>query len=261
MKRIAVLLVCAAACKSAPPPAPATAAPKEDGRAARNTVVSAPDRSAADKDLDPGRKPAEMLDFLDVRPGMKVEDLGAGGGYTTELIARSVGPSGAVYMQNDPRWLSFLKDALAERFTHPAMKDVVRAEIPFDDPVPPEAKNLDLVVMNVIYHDIVNMPVDRARMNKIIFNALRPGGAYVVIDSSAKDGSGLSATQTLHRIDESVVKEEVQTAGFRLASEGTFLRNPDDPRDWNASPNAAAKLGKRGQSDRFALKFIRPASP
>ncbi|TMA46172.1 MAG: hypothetical protein E6J82_00440 [Deltaproteobacteria bacterium] len=142
MKRIAVLLVCAAACKSAPPPAPATAAPKEDGRAARNTVVSAPDRSAADKDLDPGRKPAEMLDFLDVRPGMKVEDLGAGGGYTTELIARSVGPSGAVYMQNDPRWLSFLKDALAERFTHPAMKDVVRAEIPFDDPVPPEAKNL-----------------------------------------------------------------------------------------------------------------------
>src|SRR5436190_1653332 len=150
---------------------------KEDGRAARNTVVSAPDRSAADKDLDPGRKPAEMLDFLDVRPGMKVEDLGAGGGYTTELIARSVGPSGAVYMQNDPRWLSFLKDALAERFTHPAMKDVVRAEIPFDDPVPPEAKDLDLVVMNVIYHDIVNMPVDRARMNKIIFNALRPGGA------------------------------------------------------------------------------------
>ena len=258
MKRIAVLLVCAAACKSAPPPAPVTAAPKEDGWPARNAVVSAPDRSAADKALDPGRKPAEMLDFLDVRPGMKVEDLGAGGGYTTELIARSVGPSGAVYMQNDPRWLSFLKDAIAERFTHPAMKSVVRAEVPFDDPVPPEAKDLDLVVMNVIYHDIVNMPVDRARMNKIIFNALRPGGVYVVIDSSAKDGSGLSATQTLHRIDESVVKEEVQRAGFRLASEGSFLRNPDDPRDWNASPNAAAKLGKRGQSDRFALKFIRP---
>src|SRR5438105_9593501 len=162
MKRIAVLLVCAAACKSAPPPAPA--APKEDGRAARNTVVSAPDRSAADKDLDPGRKPAEMIAFLEVRPGMKVEDMGAGGGYTTELIARAVGPSGTVYMQNDPRWLSFLKDALAERFTHPAMKDVVRAEVPFDDPVPPGAKDLDLVVLNVIYHDIVNMPVDRLRM-------------------------------------------------------------------------------------------------
>jgi alanyl aminopeptidase len=199
-----------------------------------------------------------MLEFLGVRPGMKVEDLGAGPGYTTELLARAVGPSGTVYMQNDPRWLSFLKDALAERFTHPVMKSVVRADIPFDDPIPPEAKDLDLVVMNVIYHDVVNMPVDRVRMNRVIFNALRPGGAYVVIDSSAKDGSGLSATQTLHRIDESVVKEEVQKAGFQLAAEGNFLRNPDDPRDWNASPGAATKLGKRGQSDRFALKFIRP---
>jgi len=256
MKRLVLLLASALACKSAPPPA--TAASKSDARAAPNPVVTAADRSATDKALDAGRKPAEMLEFLDVRPGMKVEDLGAGGGYTTELLARAVGPSGTVYMQNDPRWLAFLKDALAERFTHPAMKDVVRVDIPFDDPIPPEAKDLDLVVMNVIYHDVVNMPVDRLRMNQAIFNALRPGGAYVVIDSSAKDGSGLSDTQTLHRIDESVVKEEVQKAGFRLAAEGKFLRNPDDPRDWNASPGAATKLGKRGQSDRFALKFVRP---
>src|SRR5712664_424367 len=128
---------------------------------------------------------------------MKVEDLGAGAGYTTELLARTVGPSGAVYMQNDPRWMSFLKDGLAERFTHPAMKAVVRSEIPFDDPVPAGAKDLDVVVMNVIYHDIANMPVERVRMNKIIFNALRPGGTYVVIDSSAKPGSGLAATQSL----------------------------------------------------------------
>src|SRR5207302_9399402 len=128
----------------------------------------------------------------DRKPGMKVADLGAGGGYTTELMARAVGPSGVVYMQNDPRWLPFLKDAIAERMTHPAIKNVVRAEVPFDDMLPPEAKNLDEVVINVIYHDIANMPVDRARMNKIIFNALQPGGAFVVIDSSAPDGSGLS---------------------------------------------------------------------
>jgi alanyl aminopeptidase len=258
MKRIVLLFACAAACKSAPAPAPTAAAPAENARANVAAIVAAPDRDAADRKLDPGRKPAEMLEFVGVRPGMKVEDMGAGGGYTTELLARAVAPGGVVYMQNDPRWMSFLKDAIARRFTHPVMKDVVRADVPFDDPVPAGVGNLDLVVLNVIYHDIANMPVDRVRMNQIVFNALKPGGAFVVIDSSAKPGSGVSATQSLHRIDEEVVKREVEKAGFKLAQEGDFLRNPDDTRDWNSSPQAAEKAGKRGQSDRFALKFVRP---
>jgi predicted methyltransferase len=254
MKPLALLLACAA-CASAP----RQAAPSErpDQLAAR--IVDSPDRSEADRTLDPGRHPKEMLRFLGVRNGMKVLDLGAGPGYTTELIARAVAPGGVVYMQNDPRWLPFLKDALAERFTHPAMQGVVRADVPFDDPVPPDARDLDLAVMNVIYHDVVNMPVDRARMNKAIFDTLRPGGAYVVIDSSAKEGTGLAETKTLHRIDESVVRDEVQSAGFRLESESEFLRNPADARDWNASPPAAEKAGKRGTSDRFALRFVKPS--
>ena len=254
MKPLALLLACAA-CASAP----RQAAPSErpDQLAAR--IVDSPDRSEADRTLDPGRHPKEMLRFLGVRNGMKVLDLGAGPGYTTELIARAVAPGGVVYMQNDPRWLPFLKDALEERFTHPAMQGVVRADVPFEDPVPPDARDLDLAVMNVIYHDVVNMPVDRARMNKAIFDALRPGGAYVVIDSSAKEGTGLAETKTLHRIDESVVRDEVQSAGFRLESESEFLRNPADARDWNASPPAAEKAGKRGTSDRFALRFVKPS--
>jgi len=254
MKRIALLLACAAACKSGP-----AASPKPASAPDYKTIVEATDRSEADRKLDAGRHPLEMLRFLDVRPGMKVLDIGAGPGYTTELIARAVAPNGVVYMQNDPRWLPFLKDAVAERFTHPAIKNVVREDIPFDQPVPAEAKDLDLAVINVIYHDVVNMPVDRARMNKQIFDALKPGGAYVVIDSSAKDGTGLSETKSLHRIDEKVVKEEVQQAGFKLATEGDFLRNPGDARDWNASPNAATQAGKRGTSDRFALRFVKPA--
>jgi len=263
MKRIALLLACAAACQSTPKPAPAAPVsspvpmekPKQVAWAA---VLDAPDRAEADRKLDPGRKPAATLEFLGVKPGAKVEELGGGTGYTSELLARAVAPNGTVYMQNDPRWLGFLKDGLAERFTHPAMKDVVRADLPFDDPVPAGARDLDLVVMNAVYHDIANMPVDRVRMSKVIFNVLRPGGTYVVIDSSAKSGSGLSSTQSLHRIDEAVVKEEVVKAGFKLAEEGTFLRNPEDARDWNASPGAATRAGKRGQSDRFALKFVRP---
>jgi len=254
MKPLALLLACAA-CASAP--RQATPSERPDQLAAR--IVDSPDRSEADRTLDPGRHPKEMLRFLGVRNGMKVLDLGAGPGYTTELIARAVAPGGVVYMQNDPRWLPFLKDALEERFTHPAMQGVVRADVPFDDPVPPDARDLDLAVMNVIYHDVVNMPVDRARMNKAIFDALRPGGAYVVIDSSAKEGTGLAETKTLHRIDESVVRDEVQSAGFRLESESEFLRNPADARDWNASPPAAEKAGKRGTSDRFALRFVKPS--
>jgi predicted methyltransferase len=256
MKRLALLLVFACACKSGP--SPSASSPQPDKKTAYKAAVDAADRSETDRKLDPGRHPVEMLEFLEVKPGMKVLDLGAGGGYTSELLARAVSPGGTVYVQNDPRWLPFLKDALAERFTHPAMQSTVRSDVPFDEPVPADAKNLDLAVMNVIYHDIVNMPVDRARMNKLIFDALRPGGVYVVIDSSAKEGTGLSDTKTLHRIDESVVKDEVQKAGFRLDSQGTFLRNPSDPRDWNASPGAATKEGKRGTSDRFALRFVRP---
>jgi predicted methyltransferase len=255
MKRLVLLIACAAACKSGPAATPAAQTDRKD---AYKTVVDAPDRSEADRQLDPGRHPAEMLEFLDVKPGMKVLDVGAGPGYTTELITRATAPGGTVYMQNDPRWMPFLKDAVAERFTHPAMQGTVRAEVPFDEPVPPQAKDLDLVVINVIYHDVVNMPVDRTRMNKLIFDALRPGGTYVVIDSSAKDGTGLSETNTLHRIDEAVVRDEVQKAGFRLDRQSTFLRNPGDARDWNASPGAAAKAGKRGTSDRFALKFVKP---
>ena len=258
---VALLSSLAFSCTSTTRAAPAPAAPQPAARPgaaeAWKAVVDAPDRTEKDRALDAGRKPAEMLEFLGVKPGMKVADLGAGGGYTTELLARAVGPAGKVYMQNDPRW-TFVKDAVAERMTHPAMKGVAVEYVPFDDPVPPDVKDLDLVVINVIYHDVANMPVDRVRMGKVIFDALKPGGSFVVIDSSAKDGAGLSETQTLHRIDEKVVKEEVEKAGFKLAAEGDFLRNPQDTRDWNSSPGAAAKAGKRGQSDRFALRFVRP---
>ncbi|MCA1826055.1 MAG: methyltransferase domain-containing protein, partial [Myxococcales bacterium] len=262
MKRVALLLLvfaCATPQQPAPTPQATRAAPppKPDAQTAWKAVIDAPDRTEKDKALDAGRHPAEMLEFLDLKPGMKVAEIGAGGGYTTELMARAVGPSGVVYMQNDPRW-SFLKDAIAERLRHPAAKNIVRVDRPFDDPLPPEAKNLDAVVINVIYHDVANMPVDRVGMLRRIFNALQPGGALVIVDSSAKAGTGLQDTSTLHRIDEQVVRDEAQKAGFKLAAEGNFLRNPQDTRDWNSSPQAAQQAGKRGTSDRFALRFVRP---
>jgi predicted methyltransferase len=222
-------------------------------------VAGAEDRSEADRALDVGRRPAELLAFFDLRPGMRVAELGAGGGYTTELLARAVGPSGVVYAQNTPFILArFAEAPWSERLRKPVMQNVVRLDREFDDPLPPEARDLDLVLDVLFYHDTVWMKVDRDRMNRAVFAALRPGGVYGIVDHSARAGSGLADVQTFHRIEESVVKREVEAAGFELAAEADFLRNPEDTRDWNDSPRAAGE--RRGTSDRFVLKFVKPTS-
>ena len=100
------------------------------------------------------------------------------------------------------------------------------------------------------------MKVDRAEMNRAIFAALKPGGIYAVVDHSARKGAGLNEVKTLHRIEESVLREEIEAVGFVLDAEADFLRNPDDTRDWSASPSAAGE--QRGKSDRFVLRFVKP---
>lgn len=220
-------------------------------------MVNATDRTDADRALDAGRKPGETLMFFDLKPGMRVAEIGASRGYTTELIARAVGPTGTVYAQNPPAFLaSFLKTAVPERMARPINAKVISAARDFAAPLPDDAKNLDEVVNVALYHDIVGMDVDRHAMNEAIFKALKPGGVYVVIDSSSRAGAGISEVKTLHRIDEAFVRTELEAAGFKFESAGEFLRNPLDARDWNSSPTAAGD--KRGTGDRFALRFAKP---
>jgi predicted methyltransferase len=270
--RVATSFILFAACggqaASTPPAAPPTVS--QPSTAAGPTVthapltpeaiqqiVSAADRSEADRKIDASRHPAELLAFMGVGPGMTVADLGAGGGYTTELLARSVGASGKVYGQNDPELLKkFMESRWATRLALPVNKVVVRSDRTFDSPLPPEATNLDLVVNYIFYHDTVWLGVDRAKMNAAVFSALRPGGAYVVVDASAKDGHGVADVKTLHRIEQSVVEAEVKTAGFTLAAKTELLRNPSDARDWSSSPGAAGD--RLGTEDRFVLKFVKP---
>jgi predicted methyltransferase len=226
--------------------------------AALRAIVDAPDRSPDDRTLDAGRHPAELLAFIGARPGMKVAELGAGGGYTTELLARAVGPTGVVYGQNS----MFILERFAEkpwsiRLLKPVMSNVVRVDRPFDDPLPPAAYDLDAVVIVLFYHDTVWLGVDRDAMNRAVFRALKPGGTFVVVDHSGRPDSDARETQTLHRIEERTVREEVARAGFRLVGEGAFLRNAADTRDWSASPSAAG--ARRGTSDRFVLAFVKPA--
>jgi len=220
-------------------------------------IVDAPDRDPEDKKLDAGRKPGELLAFAGIKPGMKVAELGAAGGYTSELLARAVGSTGLVYGQNSPFILKkFAAKPWADRLAKPVNKNVVNVTREFDDPLSPEAKDLDAVLIILFYHDTFWMKVDQAKMNAGVFRALKPGGVYIVVDHSGRPGAGTTEVQTIHRIEESVVRSDVAKAGFKVGADADFLRMPDDKRDWNTAPFAAAE--RRGTSDRFVLKLVKP---
>jgi predicted methyltransferase len=240
-----------------------------------SAIVGSPDRAAADRVNDIRRKPADMLAFIGVRPGMTAMDVSAARGYTTELIARAVGPTGKVYGQNPPRVEGRAPPAqpegaaapppaasatapppmptLAERVRNPAASNIVIVSRPFEDPAPPEVANgsLDLVTLMFNYHDFGHLGVDRAKTNAAVFKALKPGGIYVIADHSGRSGTGISESGTLHRVEEAFVKQEVEAAGFKLAAQGNFMRNPNDPRDRNTPEPPMPK-------DEFVLKFVKP---
>jgi predicted methyltransferase len=221
-------------------------------------AIAATDRSVDDRMLDAGREPGEVLNFFKLAPGQKVGELFAGGGYTSELMARVIGDSGKLWSQNTKEIMDkFARKPWTERAAKPVMKNVVGVELPADAPFPPEAKDLDLVITILNYHDFVWQKVDTAKMNKAVFDALKPGGIYAIVDHSAAKGSGIRDVETLHRIDEEVVKKEVTAAGFVLDGESDVLRRADDKMDWSTSPRVAGE--KRGTSDRFTLRFVKPA--
>lgn len=269
------LLLLSACASSGPDPA----ALRTDQIAA---LLASPDRSAADRTNDVRRKPAEMLAFIGVRPGMVALDLSAAGGYTTELIARATGPGGRVYGQSVPRNIAAAAprpaapeglaspaapgsapaaapvrltspESLALRARNPAASAIVPVVRPFEDPVPDEVARagLDLVTLMFNYHDLGFMGVDRDRMNRAVFAALKPGGMYVIADHAGRPGTGISESGTLHRIEEAFLRRELESVGFRLAAEGLFLRNPNDPRDRNTPEPPQPK-------DEFVLKFVKP---
>jgi predicted methyltransferase len=131
------------------------------------------------------------------------------------------------------------------------MKNVVHVVRDFDDPIPPDVSGLDLITFFFAYHDITYMEVDRPTMNKKMLAALKPGGFLIIADHSAKPGDGVSVAKTLHRVEESIVRQELEAAGFKLVEEGNFLRNPEDPRE-------AAVFRPQVPNDEFVLKYQKP---
>lgn len=212
-------------------------------------IVHSRDRSDSDRVVDQHRQPEKLLEFWDVRPGMRVAELGAGDGYFTELLARVVGAKGTVYAQiarNEPERNVA---RLAARLKSPVMQGVVQVTRDFDEPLPPEARGLDLVTSNFLYHSLLGVGTDRAKMNRAIFEALKPGGLYAVTDYSGRPGSG-EGQAGMQRADVLVVRKEVEAAGFRFADQAMFLQGAADARD--------APVSRLGGADAFALKFVKP---
>ncbi len=193
--------------------------------------------------------------FFGIKPGMKVADLWAAGGYTTELLARIVGPSGKVYSQNVafPEKFKDAEKAWKARTKEPGMNNVVEVTKPFGSPdvLPVAPGSLDAVLINLNYHDLVARGFNRDKLNAAVFKALKPGGIYGTVDNSAQAGSGARDADTLHRIDEQYEINEIEKAGFKLVADSDVYRNPKDDRTkpfWKMDH----------QQDRFMLKFVKP---
>ena len=214
-------------------------------------LMAAPDRTDADRQADKRRDPVPFLAFTGLRPGMKVLDMGAGAGYSTELDARAVAPNGTVYGQNPTDFSERGKAAFAARLATPAMKNAVSLLQPFDDPVPADVRDLDAITFLFFYHDTTYMSVDRAQMDRKLFAALKPGGLLVIADHAAKPGADISVGKSLHRIDEAVLRKEVEAAGFKVVARGDFWHHPEDARDFTTQKPT-------GPVDEFVLKFQKP---
>jgi predicted methyltransferase len=214
-------------------------------------IVAAPDRSDADRKLDTNRAPAQWLAFIGAKPGMNILDIFAVYGWKAELLARAVVPGGKVYAQNSEATFAHVKDRLEERLKTPAAANIVSVVRPFEDPAPPAKHDFDIVTFFYAYHDVTYLGVDRAKMNKAFYDALKPGGELVIGDYSAKPGAGTSVVQTLHRSDEALVTSEIEAAGFKLIDHGDFLHVPEDARD-TPSHSSAQPV------DIYVLKFRKP---
>jgi predicted methyltransferase len=222
-------------------------------------AIANPSRPAEDVARDADRKPAETLMFAGIAPGEQIAELLPGGGYFTRIMSKAVGASGHIYAlvpaprpdasANAPDFAARVKALAAD----PAYANVSVVVEPFGElktPVP-----VDLVWTSQNYHDLHNLPgLDLAVFNQMVFEALKPGGTYLILDHATEPGAGATQTATLHRIDPQTVKREVLAAGFVYDGQSDVLRNPQDPHTAKVFDPAI-----RGKTDQFILKFKKPA--
>lgn len=209
-----------------------------------------------DRDADARRHIAEVVAFSGVKPGDKVVDLIPGSGYFTKVFSKIVGPSGHVYMiwpneyakeaEPDP-----VKNQGLARTGYPNTSVILQPGAAFAAPEP-----VDLVFTVQNYHDYPDKfmgAIDPMVLNREVYQALKPGGVFLVVDHTAEAGSGMRDTDTLHRIDPAIVKKQVTDAGFIFEGESKVLRNPADDLKKVVFDKAI-----RGHTDQFIFRFRKP---
>jgi predicted methyltransferase len=222
------------------------------------TAAVADARRPADQvELDPARKPAQLLAFAELKAGNRVADFMPGNGYFTRIMSGVVGPNGHVY--------AFLP---TEQLANCAPGEVAGTKTLEHDPsyanvsvLSAATANFNMASLDVIwtaqnYHDLHDSfmgPADVAALNRAFFKALKPGGIYLVIDHVAESGSGLRDTELLHRIDPLRLRQEIEAAGFRLDAQSDLLRHPQDD---HTLPVFDGKV--RGQTDQVVYRFRKP---
>lgn len=214
-------------------------------------------RPAADRARDADRKPAEVIALTGIHPGAKVAEMLPGAGYFTRIFSKLLGPQGTLYA-----WMTLQAGNAAPAGRDPAAAIRALAADPNYpniklanlDPSTPLPEQVDLVWTSLNYHDMKNRPnADLAAINRMVFDALKPGGLYMVIDHAADKGSGARDTQTRHRIDPELVFREVTAAGFMLLQQSDLLKHAAD--DHTKSSHDV----DRGKTDQFVLLFQKPA--
>jgi predicted methyltransferase len=247
MKTQLMLAACVAVMLSAG--AAALAAPTT----AQSAAVADKARPEPDTKRDAARKPAEMMEFAGVKPGQVVADFLPGGGYFTRVFSKAVGPKGTVYaivseQQAANKEKPPAVNAIAADANYANVKVVAANFQTFALPKP-----ADVIWTAENYHDLhlTRLNLDVAAVNKAIFNALKPGGYYVVLDHAAADGAPVDVANTLHRIDPAIVKKEVEAAGFKFVGESKILRRSTDD-------HTAKVFDLHDATDQFIYKFQRP---
>lgn len=254
-----------AACGSDVPPTPErVASPAVQSASAPSSsihvaAVEHAERTDADRARDAGRKPAEVLEFFGIEPGMDILDMFSGGGYYTEILSRVTGTDGSVVAHSNQAYAQFVGEEATNRYANNRLANVkiLMAEnqaLEFPDGA------FDAVLMVLAYHDIYYVSpnngwpkIDGPKLVAELFDALRPGGILGVVDHYAAAGSGRETGNSLHRIDPEIVISELQAAGFVLEAKSDALRNMDDDHSLNMSDPEV-----RGKTDRFMLRFRKP---
>ena len=224
------------------------------------SAVNSAQRTAADVARDAGRKPAEVMEFFAIEPGMHVLDMFSGGGYYTELLSNVVGPGGKITAQSNKAYLSFSGEESSARYLDDRLPNtsILMAE---NNELLLEADTFDAVTMILAYHDIYydgaddGWPlIDGPELLAELYKGMKSGAVLGIVDHNAAPGSPSETGNTTHRIDVNIVIRELEAAGFVLDGRSDFLRNADDDYE-----KTVFDPETRGKTDRFVLRFRKPA--